>query len=700
MRSPADSPPPRRRVAPRASKPPGGSSPPSTRLLPRPRPPSSPREPAPSSACWRTATTIRKLAARLLEPPGPEELEDWRLYALADARADLHRSKQAAQALETLLAAHPDSLLRPRALVRLADLAGEAGDLAEARRRIAQGRAERLPAEEAVELERTAWKIGLERDALDLLSESGRRLLVLAPLEASKLRVVDTLGRRADAGGDWRLWLSPDELSARSRALLDEELPAGALTTLIAIPEAKRGLEWKLLEARALTDSGRAADGFVSLADAMARTPHDRARLAWRRAEASRVASRPRRGSVLAVDAVERYRRQAREQWLATVREEPAGELARPALRALFTDYLHEAKLDEAVATLRQLVALDPGDRTGARPLWEEGWDAYQRHDPRAALALWRPLVDLYPTASAARSARYWMGRSLDRLGRAREAKVLYLEILGADTADFYARQAALRLAGSNALAAAPPTERNVWPTDPALARAGELSELGLDDLARSEIELVGGRADRRAAAALTAVVLARSGDRRASLGALRRAFPDLGSAHQAHLPNKALELYHPTDFHDTIAAAAAAEQLPSSLVFGIVHQESAFDPSARSFAGARGLMQLMPSTGRELAQRMRLPFSYSRLLDPAYSVRLGSRYFRQLMDRFDGRVELALASYNGGPGRISRLWRAAGPDPELDRFLEGLSVDESRDFVKRILILAETYRSLYPDLG
>ena len=139
---------------------------------------------------------------------------------------------------------------------------------------------------------------------------------------------------------------------------------------------------------------------------------------------------------------------------------------------------------------------------------------------------------------------------------------------------------------------------------------------------------------------------------------------------------------------------------MPVSLVFGIVHQESGFDAVATSRSGARGLMQVMPSTGKELAHRLGMPFSTAHLVQPDYSLKLGTRYFRQLLGQFDGRVELALAGYNGGPSRIARLWRAAGPSPELDRFLEGLTVSESKNYVKRILVLAATYRSLYPDLG
>ena len=87
-------------------------------------------------------------------------------------------------------------------------------------------------------------------------------------------------------------------------------------------------------------------------------------------------------------------------------------------------------------------------------------------------------------------------------------------------------------------------------------------------------------------------------------------------------------------------------------------------------------------------------------LYDPATSVRLGSAYFRELLDRFDGNVELALASYNGGPNRIQRLWTEKGPDAQLADFVETLDLDESRNYVKRILVLADSYRQLYPSLG
>jgi soluble lytic murein transglycosylase len=194
--------------------------------------------------------------------------------------------------------------------------------------------------------------------------------------------------------------------------------------------------------------------------------------------------------------------------------------------------------------------------------------------------------------------------------------------------------------------------------------------------------------------------VLARCGRRRDSIRALAQAFPALGRPNQAIVPEKALRLYYPLDFRDIIERYSTQKDLSPYLVFAMVRQESAFDVSARSWAGAQGLMQLMPATGRELAQRMGLRFSTDRLSDPEFSVRLGTSYYSQVLDMFNGNHELALAGYNGGPYRIKKLWRQAGSNPELDEFLESLRLEETKTYVKRILLFENSYRKLYSRAG
>ena len=226
---------------------------------------------------------------------------------------------------------------------------------------------------------------------------------------------------------------------------------------------------------------------------------------------------------------------------------------------------------------------------------------------------------------------------------------------------------------------------------------------MGADELARAillvEQQLahvaVQDAAQARAVRALEARILARQGDRRNSVMSIRDAFPALGGAHQASVPDEALRLYYPVDFQEPIRAWAATNGLPPHLVYGMIRQESAFDTRAVSRAGARGLMQLMPATARELAKKLGLSYSHDKLNDPEINVRLGTTYFSSVLDMFDGNLELSLAGYNGGPYRIKRLWNEQGG--EIDSFLEGLSIEESKIYVKRILVLSDSYRRLYP---
>ncbi len=101
------------------------------------------------------------------------------------------------------------------------------------------------------------------------------------------------------------------------------------------------------------------------------------------------------------------------------------------------------------------------------------------------------------------------------------------------------------------------------------------------------------------------------------------------------------------TDFESSIARAAQEFDLPRDLISAVIQAESGGDPKAVSPAGARGLMQLMPATGREMG--LSNPF------DPEANIRAGSKYLKQMVDMWDGDLTLALASYNAGPANVSR---------------------------------------------
>jgi soluble lytic murein transglycosylase len=109
------------------------------------------------------------------------------------------------------------------------------------------------------------------------------------------------------------------------------------------------------------------------------------------------------------------------------------------------------------------------------------------------------------------------------------------------------------------------------------------------------------------------------------------------------------------------------------------------------------GLTQLMPATAKSLSRSvLRSRYRRAFLYDPGVNVRLGAAYLRRLIDEFHGSTILALAAYNGGPSRIARIVRE-NPRLSEDELFESIPLWESRDYVRRVLLYAESYRELYP---
>jgi soluble lytic murein transglycosylase len=651
-------------------------------------------------ACEDVALAEERLAAAA--EPGAE-LEDWRLLLLAESAHARGDDEAAHRALAELLSDYRDSPLWERALVAAIEQSAEAGDPEHALQLVRWSREqEALSPETIARAEALAWQVGRELNDLTVQARAARRLLTYAPMTASELRVVELFRR---PGGDvaWRAILTDAELQRRAAALLGSGLIDGALTTLADVPAHERGFEWTLLQARALSRSGRGREAEAVLRATTPTDPEERVAVEWALAQAYADLAAPLSGGArLSVDAREGMRRAAHEHLAAVVRIGADLELSAQALRQLFGDRVAENRFEEALETLRVLRRMDPGDTTGTAHLWGLGWQEYRKENYSGAIGYWSELVSLYPESRESRSGRYWTARAFERLGDDARARSVLREIATSDTTDFYRKQALARLDDGDGLAAAArataegPASEQPWPVDEDLGRAQLLSDLGLDELALAEIEARGEAVDRRAREALTGMALARQGRYRAGIPHLRRAFPALGGPYQASVPREARRLYYPLAFEEQIAPAAGLAGVPPHLVYGIIREESAFDITATSHVGARGLMQLMPATGREIAGRIGLRYRIENLDDPGYNVRLGASYFGQLLEMFDGRTELALAGYNGGPYRMKRLWRLAGPRPEMDFFLESLPIDESRNYVKRVLVFSDSYERMY----
>jgi soluble lytic murein transglycosylase len=160
-------------------------------------------------------------------------------------------------------------------------------------------------------------------------------------------------------------------------------------------------------------------------------------------------------------------------------------------------------------------------------------------------------------------------------------------------------------------------------------------------------------------------------------------------------VPAEARRAYYPFAHASLVEAEALRAGVPASLLFGVIRQESVFTADIRSKAGALGLMQVMPATGRTLYRKENGGKGRPDLRDPAANVRLGASYLRDLLAQFQGDTAAAVAAYNAGPGRV-RSWKRASAGAPLDEFLESIPITETRVYVKRVLYFQGAYAALY----
>jgi soluble lytic murein transglycosylase len=176
---------------------------------------------------------------------------------------------------------------------------------------------------------------------------------------------------------------------------------------------------------------------------------------------------------------------------------------------------------------------------------------------------------------------------------------------------------------------------------------------------------------------------------------ALKRALPYSASAPIKAIPLVYWRILFPEPWWETIKAESAKNNLDPYLVASLIRQESEFDPSVVSYANAWGLMQLLPAVGKAMAKQEGMNhFQTFQLLDPETNIRLGTRYLRQMMDRFGGVQEYALAAYNAGDNRVVD-WEAAGPYHGMDEFVESIPFTQTREYVEAILRNEDTYKAI-----
>jgi len=161
-----------------------------------------------------------------------------------------------------------------------------------------------------------------------------------------------------------------------------------------------------------------------------------------------------------------------------------------------------------------------------------------------------------------------------------------------------------------------------------------------------------------------------------------------------ADVPKFIRRLVYPLYYQDLIVAQANIQQIDPALAFALIRQESLFEPDANSGADARGLMQIIPPTGADIAERTGLAgYTADSLWLPYLNVQMGTWYIRQMLDFVGENQFAALAAYNAGPGRVDQ-WLSASDD--FDMFVALIPLNEPRTYIRRIYLNLSEYREIY----
>lgn len=341
---------------------------------------------------------------------------------------------------------------------------------------------------------------------------------------------------------------------------------------------------------------------------------------------------------------------------------------------------------------------------------WRVTWTSVLKRSDDAA-ALLEQHIRKFPGSIYTPDALYWLGRLAEDAGVPGLARAYYEKLIDRYPHNYFESLAVPHLRGlpsspsavAEVLGLIPPAPApaKVSATIPAAAerwqaRADALKSIAFD--ASAELELraayaATGEPRLLLEAAQSAVDAGHCG---AAIVTVRQIFPQLEAQPLLDVPRSVWITAYAMPFEASIRQWSVKTGIDPMLVAGLIHQESAFEPEARSGANAYGLMQLLPSTARRLAREAKIHYSQPRLFDPDYNVHLGTLYVAGLQKQF-GNIESVLAAYNAGEDRVTQ-WTSGQNYREPAEFVDSIPFTETRQYVEIVTRNADIYRRLYGD--
>jgi soluble lytic murein transglycosylase len=367
-------------------------------------------------------------------------------------------------------------------------------------------------------------------------------------------------------------------------------------------------------------------------------------------------------------------------------------------------------QLDRARAAeyYRRILENFPRGSNAQTAEWRVVWVAYLDRRPQTDDLLLAFLAK-YPGSPYAVNALYWLGRNAEREGNSSEARSFYDKAVSRFRQTYFGIAAEQRLAILGPVSESPAAFLEEIPPAPPLApfdaplpaaaaerwaRAQALRAIAFD--ASAELELKSAYFATAAPRLLVeaAEVAFDQGHFAAGMAYARLAVPNSEARKKEEVPLSAWKALYPFPYEAALRREAAKNGLDPALVAGLIRQESTFRADVVSHAGAYGLMQVLPKTGKLLAKQLHLRYSKDKLFDPDFNLTLGTFYLKGLL-QLTGGTERALAAFNAGEDRIA-AWSAERNYEEVAELVESIPFTETREYVQIVLRNAEAYRMIY----
>ncbi len=381
------------------------------------------------------------------------------------------------------------------------------------------------------------------------------------------------------------------------------------------------------------------------------------------------------------------------------VKTYPWSELVDNALYDIAQIQEKRDKTELALKAYSRLIDVQPGSPYADWAAWRIGWQRFDEKRYEESYKAFEGLKDNFPGNRYAMGAHFWMAKIRERQNKPDLAQEIYNEVAKARYWYYSARaKAILRITTSELEPRAVPDVELIQ----YVACPEHLSTILKLRLYEDGIYLLSHFIDNTATAAkecyyalVTCYEKLQRYDKAREVvdrALLSPSFANKSTDELARLR----KLLYPLHYEKYVEKYSKQYNVESALIYAMILEESRYRSDAISWAGAIGLMQIMPATGRELARQLNIRrFRTSMLKIPEINIRMGTKYIGYLNSIFESNAMLVSGAYNGGPGRMSR-WLESKKIKDIDEFVEKITIRETRLHIKKVINSYDNYIEIY----